>query len=299
MILLALFSSDLPDVHRYLNSKCHIAGLNSFEIHLKDPEYAISKGKKYSLQEFWGTEGRHKLFLQVLLDNGSHDHERSSEKRLFLDFSPGKEAIKHIRESIGFEADLFKLLDGAYYLGLIENIVIDFKKEGVNNSIPHYELSDGEQQLLMIRGLIEFLRGRETLFLLDEPDTFLHPKWQKAFIPEIDKFKAADTQFIIATHSPQILSNVKKENVFILEDGQLVQVTPHTYGRDISSILYELMGVEERVKEVQERLDNLFRLIDEENVQEAKVELEKLTELLGENDSEIVRARALINFLTD
>jgi hydrogenase expression/formation protein HypD len=53
---------------------------------------------------------------------------------------------------------------------------------------------------------------------------------------------------VIATHSPQLLSNAKSEMNFvkIIEDGTLIERTPRFYGREINTILYELMDVEER-----------------------------------------------------
>jgi hypothetical protein len=59
------------------------------------------------------------------------------------------------------------------------------------------------------------------------------------------------------------------------------------------------MDVKERPGDVQEKIDACFALIDEEKIEEAKVKLQELADLLGENDAEIVRARTLISFLTD
>ena len=38
-------------------------------------------------------------------------------------------------------------------------------------------LSEGEQQLLTVIGLLRFTKDNDTLFLLDEPDTHLNPQW--------------------------------------------------------------------------------------------------------------------------
>ncbi|GAB4178922.1 MAG: AAA family ATPase [Coleofasciculaceae cyanobacterium] len=172
------------------------------------------------------------------------------------------------------------------------------------------QLSDGEKMLLMLvtdlarrlaianPGLgVEALHGKG-IVLIDEIDLHLHPQWQRMVIPSLTR-TFPNCQFIVTTHSPQVLSKVKKENVFILEDYNLVEVTPHTYGRDSNSILYELMDVKARPGDVQEKIDACFALIDEEKIEEAKVKLQELADLLGENDAEIVRARTLISFLTD
>jgi predicted ATP-binding protein involved in virulence len=172
------------------------------------------------------------------------------------------------------------------------------------------QLSDGEKMLLMLvtdlarrlaianPGLgVEALHGKG-IVLIDEIDLHLHPQWQRLVIPGLTR-TFPNCQFIVTTHSPQVLSKVKKENVFILENYKLVEITPHTYGKDSNSILYELMDVKARPVEVQEKIDACFALIDEEKIEEAKLKLQELADLLGENDSEIVRARTLIGFLTE
>lgn len=181
-------------------------------------------------------------------------------------------------------------------------------KNGQNLKIE--QLSSGEKMLLMIvsdlarrlsianQSLESNALGGKGVVLIDEVDLHLHPQWQRAVIPSL-KRTFPNIQFIVTTHSPQVLSNVKKENILILEDYKVVDVTPHTYGRDSNSILYELMGVQARPEEVQKQLDKCFRLIDEEKLEEAKIALRELAQILGENDSEIVRAHTLINFLSE
>ncbi|MEQ9487027.1 AAA family ATPase [Coleofasciculus sp. F4-SAH-05] len=179
-----------------------------------------------------------------------------------------------------------------------------------NQNLKLEQLSDGEKMLLMLvtdlarrfaianPGLgVNALEG-EGIVLIDEIDLHLHPQWQRIVIPSLTR-TFPNCQFIVTTHSPQVLSNVKRENVFILEDYQLIEVTPHTYGRDSNSILYELMGVKERPNQVQDKINACFALIDEDKIEDAKIKLQELAELLGENDPEVVRGQTLISFLTD
>lgn len=168
------------------------------------------------------------------------------------------------------------------------------------------QLSDGEKGLLAMVGdiarrlaianpsLDDPLKG-EGVILIDEIELHLHPQWQRKIIPNLRE-TFPKCQFIVTTHSPQVLSNVRKENVFIIEDFQLVEHTPHTYGRDSNSILFELMGVSDRIPEVQKQIDSCLQLIDDNELDRAKAELEKLSDLLGEDDSEVVRANTLIDF---
>lgn len=55
-----------------------------------------------------------------------------------------------------------------------------------------------------------------------------------------------------------------------MEDGEIIKITPKYYGKDISTILYEMMGVERRNKDVTKRLSQLFNLIEDEELESAK-----------------------------
>ncbi|MBD1211407.1 MAG: AAA family ATPase [Dolichospermum circinale Clear-D4] len=183
------------------------------------------------------------------------------------------------------------------------------KKNGENFKLD--QLSDGEKTLLMIvvdiaRRLAilnpsitnpsELLEKGTGIILIDEIDLHLHPQWQRIVIPSF-KQTFPNCQFIVTTHSPQVLSAVNRENVFILEDSEIVELTPHTFGRDSNSILSEVMGVEKRPVKMQERIDKCFEMIDNDNLEEAKLELQKLSESLGNNDPDMIQAYTLIDFL--
>lgn len=183
------------------------------------------------------------------------------------------------------------------------------KKNGENFKLE--QLSEGEKTLLMLvvdiaRRLAilnpsitdpsELLQKGTGIILIDEIDLHLHPQWQRIVIPSFRK-TFPNCQFIVTTHSPQVLSGVKRENVFILEDSKIIEFTPHTFGRDSNSILFEVMGVEKRPAQMQERIDNCFELIDDGRLEEAKIQLKELSNLLGENDLDIVKAHTIIDFL--
>jgi predicted ATP-binding protein involved in virulence len=171
------------------------------------------------------------------------------------------------------------------------------------------QLSDGEKNLLVMVADIarrlaianpdpskNALEG-EGIILIDEIELHLHPQWQRDIIPRLTS-TFPNCQFIVTTHSPQVLSNVKKENVFIIEDFQVYHADAYTFGRDSNSILSELMGVSERPLEIQNCLKKCLYKIDDGNIEEAKTMLSELSNLIGDDDSEIVKANTLIDFLS-
>ncbi len=170
------------------------------------------------------------------------------------------------------------------------------------------QLSSGEKNLLaMVADIarrlaianphLENALEGEGIILIDEIELHLHPQWQRDIISRLTS-TFPNCQFIVTTHSPQVLSNVKKENVFIVEDFQVYPADAYTFGRDSNSILSELMGVAERPVEIQNKLTECLYKIDDGQIEEAKILLHELSDLLGHNDSEIVKANTLISFLS-
>lgn len=74
-------------------------------------------------------------------------------------------------------------------------------------------LSSGEQQLLRI--LIDVLLAEENSFILDEPELSMYVDWQHNLIATMRQL-SPKAQLILATHSPEIMADVKDENIFRL-----------------------------------------------------------------------------------
>ena len=98
-------------------------------------------------------------------------------------------------------------------------------------------------------------------------------------------------QFIVTTHAPSILANIQKEHILLFENYQVYKPINATYGRDISTILREMMKVEVRPDVITKLLDSFYHNLSVENYEEAKKELEKLEDILGDNDSDVVEAK--------
>lgn len=155
------------------------------------------------------------------------------------------------------------------------------------------------RMLALSRPHSDFTLQGEGIVLIDEIELHLHPGWQRDIVPKLRK-TFPNIQFILTTHSPQVLSKVPRENVFILEDFKLVENTPHTEGKDTNSILYEVFGVESRPAEATKEFRKLSRLIDDPNkLEEAKQMLKNMEKKYGIDDKEIVSAKMQLEFLND
>jgi predicted ATP-binding protein involved in virulence len=134
--------------------------------------------------------------------------------------------------------------------------------------------------------------------LIDEIDAHLHPGWQREFLPALEA-TFPGCQFIVSTHSPQVLSRVHREHVFIFESFKRIEVTPYTYGRDSNSILSETMDLPEHPLDVTAKIREVAVLLDAERMEEGKAALNALGELLGEHDVEVIRLKSALAFLED
>ncbi|MFA0289575.1 AAA family ATPase, partial [Vibrio sp. 10N.222.45.F7] len=80
------------------------------------------------------------------------------------------------------------------------------------------DASSGEQCLaMMLLGIASQIENN-SLICIDEPEISLHPEWQEEFIPLInDLFSLySGCHFVIATHSPLLVSKLSSDNCFIL-----------------------------------------------------------------------------------
>jgi predicted ATP-binding protein involved in virulence len=169
------------------------------------------------------------------------------------------------------------------------------------------QLSDGEKGLLALAGdlgrrlaiaspgLPEPLLA-EAVVLIDEIELHLHPGWQRMVVDRLCQ-TFPNCQFILTTHSPQVLSQIPAESVVLLDRFQRVALPAGTLGRDSNSILAEVMGVPERPQASADQIHAVARMIDAGELPRARQALDALAKQLGEQDSEVVRLRALMGFL--
>ena len=128
------------------------------------------------------------------------------------------------------------------------------KKDGQLFSIN--QLSDGEKCYLTLvgdiarmlamtnRGEPDPLAGKGCI-LIDEVDLHLHPVWQSEILGRLTQIFPG-CQFVITTHSPFVVSNVRPfadDKFFLMEQCEMREVEGNTYGKRIDQILLEFFHV--------------------------------------------------------
>lgn len=183
---------------------------------------------------------------------------------------------------------------------LINDITITFEDDTNLN-----DLSEGEKKRLLLKTVLNILAEDNTLVLFDEPDVFLHPKWQSELIKNFIDNKRSSVSILLTTHSPNILKNISSNNVFVLKkniEGSIYQERPASslLGRDVNSILDETMDVSERNKEIENLFKKYFEYISKKDFDQVELIEKEILEITKDEESfyndepKFVKAKAVI-----
>jgi predicted ATPase len=74
-------------------------------------------------------------------------------------------------------------------------------------------LSSGEKHLIRI--LVQTLLASKSTIFIDEPELSMHVDWQRSLL-EYMRILNPDSQFVLATHSPEIMANISDNKIFSL-----------------------------------------------------------------------------------
>lgn len=140
----------------------------------------------------------------------------------------------------------------------------------------------------------------EGVVCMDEIDDHLHPSLQAKVIKAL-QHTFPKVQFIISTHAPMVMTSVEnvEDNVVYrldYQEGSYIAEEVVTYGLDASSIIQFYLHQTDKDIDVQRQLDELFKLLDEERIEDAKYMLSELEERFSDRLPEITRARTLMSF---
>jgi predicted ATP-binding protein involved in virulence len=162
------------------------------------------------------------------------------------------------------------------------------RKEDASGDVSFSDLSDGERQLLMVLGLIRVSRGREALFLLDEPDTHLNPAWQLTYLELIREWTevAADKdqcQIIMTCHNPLTIAALEASDVRVMSNDNAgnVAVSPPRVdpkGLGFAGVLTDIFGLSSSLdRPTQELIDKRNELARKDDLSPAMArEFEKI-----------------------
>ncbi len=166
------------------------------------------------------------------------------------------------------------------------------------------ELSSGEEHMISLYGALynyfkDTIKGNYVI-LLDEPDIFMHPEWQRKMINSLCIFfnevlsldEETKIHLVISSHSPFIASDLPKENIIMLDKSEdnkcrVKEEKIDTFGANIFSLYKEAFFVESSFGEfAKDKIQKItLELSDKDNKipLERKQEIWETIQMIGEN----------------
>lgn len=250
-------------------------------IKLRKPSWS----KNGKADDFWSAIGAVAKVLNELAQKGRYFIIDNNRSEIVID-----DIAKLKDDSVGTIGlfTIFKVLSQA---DILEGLQFDVIKGGEKFS--YTNLSEGEKQLSYLLSILEITKEYRALFLLDEFDSYLHPKWQRKFVDIINEIDIRG-QILFTTHSPLTLGKMKKNNILLLKEGVAYSPSSETFNRDVTEVLEELMDVKKRPPEVEELIINFRERVVQNDKDKAYELLDKLKDILSADDPFFINARISI-----
>ena len=320
-VLLAYFlRGDMPS--EFLQRFFGIESFDSALLELKRPHWAKNwranrlppaRIRDLGDDRFWWARGVVKTFLQRLwevslapirvIEPYQEDYRQRpvNEEHLYL-YLPRASALQLLSEDYNSEASLFAAFESTEISNLVRDVRVRVKRGG--ESVVFSELSEGEQQLLTVVGLMQFTRHEESVFLLDEPDTHLNPVWKMKYLDELARQAGLvgiggeeaehsaildqSSQLILTTHDPLTMAGLTRSQVLIFERvAEKIRVrrpNEDPRGMGVAGVLLRLFGLPTTLDQATQakidRRNSLLRLSSRSRIEED--ELSGLSEELDE-----------------
>lgn len=182
-----------------------------------------------------------------------------------------------------------------------QQLVMEHEQHGY---VPLSQLSDGLRNMVVMISDIAFRCyklnphfGRDAatrtsgIVMIDEVDMFLHPQWQQTVIGSL-RTAFPKIQFIVTTHSPQVLSTVPSECIRILDNGQVYAAPQGTKGAESSRLLERVFGTDSRPKNDENTLllNSYLDLVYKDQFEAAAAKRPKLDEIFGNEEPALTAA---------
>jgi predicted ATPase len=229
-VLLSFFAAHGPNPE-LLAKYLRITELDSVLFELKRPEWydpnrSSSRSDAGDLR-FWGARGVVSDFLAKIHDIALAPIRLSKPRDNVYLYLAGQAELRSLAAGYENQAEFFKALESLYISDLIEDVRTRVVVKNSITSLTFRELSEGEQQLLTVLGLLKFTEGHEGLILLDEPDTHLNPVWSLDYVSLLkDHVDDPDTtQIVMSTHDPLVVSGLLRNQVRLMRNEDLGRVT--------------------------------------------------------------------------
>lgn len=201
-----------------------------------------------TIREYEGFKNIVAAFMSQMLNSHSEPSVYYSKKRGTLVYQEDGRHVPISYLSAGYQSLLWMILDMAYRIAQLNPAISDY------SAVP---------------GIV----------LIDEIDMHLHPAWQWRIANVLHKV-FPKIQFILATHSPIIVSSAKNAHLISLAQ-ESVRYLPNAYAYSVDDILESRQTSRSIPEELSAHISSFDRALNSGRLDEAKEILDNMTQLFG------------------
>lgn len=228
-------------------------GIIKQNVRMLEKNYINKNEERESLDESLRYLHNNLLFLKLMfIDNREKNQHNASVQNVYntkeliqvykdyYDLSD-KESVKRL---VRLDLEICDILG----INFASDIAFDNGSDNKYRMLTQF--SSGEFALFVRIMDIASQISEDTLILIDEPETFLNPKWVFEFIYLLKKlFRNQSCHFIIASQSPFIVGSLSKEDIIKIKKSEkgepsVIHETIETFGADFNDILSEVFNVD-------------------------------------------------------
>lgn len=297
-IILALFVLNTDEANNLLS----LLGIDingcTTTITLKKPGWAKNSKKENNQDMIWGMSGKIAQDLLTglnLLAISKKDEQNKDQNRLQYELY----GLNMVQDLFGGYYELSPSKVVLFLNTLLCDDILDSIDIIWGPSFSIDNLSEGEKQMILSIGLSLVLNQSNLLFLLDEPDVSLHPKWQQDFIANFTNGLNNESMAIITTHNPILIGSSNRTDIHIIEAGNEKPNEYYSRGRDVNSLLYDYFGVNERNEFGEILISKFYDAMTRKDYDAAEEILKELHDEFGNGDLTVIKADSIFDDLAE
>lgn len=258
LIFISLYVTNNPIFRDFLSDKLDINRLVSFELDLRLNEYKTVDFVEEEVRRFVKLSSSSEQFsisslngiLEFKVDENFYEKleglfaskDRFFEILLFFTYLSAKKWSPDEKKSLKTAKYLKNVphTSGGYAPIRVINTKVRLNNPAVETL--YDRLSDGEHQLIQIIAALIMFQDKNTLFILDEPESHFNPEWRSEFVSLVKQYANTNmSEVMVSTHSPFLVSSCKGNRVLHCrkEGGkiEIERVEVETYGASFDTLL--------------------------------------------------------------
>lgn len=230
----------IPTINRFIDDEYKVTSL------LPDVELFVSD---YGLEADTKFKSNSVSEIQLYLTEESKEEKKLALVQEEIENEMQKEAtsVKSYMQDYVSSLNNVEIKPTISWKDAIKSVDVSFQFDGDDKLIPMSHKGTGYRRLFMVarfRYLAEKKKGNNIVYLIEEPETFLHPSAQEDLIDAFNNL-SEDNQILISTHSPVFVGATDINSVVLCkkEEQSIYETTTEENKIDFINEIIQELGV--------------------------------------------------------